>query len=316
MSGAILGTAFGAMQIVYAAYRDIKSNKENCTALVQRAEIVVEELKLLAGRQTQEEDTMTERVGTLLSAFENMAQVIRQIGHKNWLRALLDADRDAIQVEHCHRCLTDLMLLFNIEQGLDQWNLQQENEHARKRDHHDLLQVTQSVQSELATQGLLIGEVLDMVRTLSQSPTLNAPAPSASPISMTSHTYHRTGSPNLSKFQPITRRDTVEVGVREDSNMATPKSQRRVSWLDKLGLQRISTAQISIPGVGPTYSVKTQGISGSKAARTKGPLELVLGIPKHKSENLKVAARDLSDDNRPVFFRARSQTYPKATLFF
>ncbi|CAE6447876.1 unnamed protein product [Rhizoctonia solani] len=102
------------MQIIYAAYRDVKSNRENCVALVHRAEIVVEELKLLVTRHLQEEEMIAGRVDALLLAFETTAQVIRRIGHKNWLRALLDADRDAIQVEHCHRCLTDLMFLFNV----------------------------------------------------------------------------------------------------------------------------------------------------------------------------------------------------------
>ncbi|CAE6528063.1 unnamed protein product [Rhizoctonia solani] len=207
MSGAVLGTAFGAMQIIYAAYRDVKSNRENCATLVHRAEIVVGELKSLVVRQMQDEEVIAEKIENLLSAFETTAQVIRQIGHKNWLRALLDADRDAIQVEHCHQCLTDLMFLFNIEQNFDQWNLQRENELARKRDHHNLLRVTHSVQSELATQGEIIGEVLEMVRvsqstnlgnaelnvipkTLSQSPTFNAPARGASQDSRVNCTYH------------------------------------------------------------------------------------------------------------------------------
>ncbi|KDN38173.1 hypothetical protein RSAG8_09676, partial [Rhizoctonia solani AG-8 WAC10335] len=171
-------------------FRDVKSNKDNCTALVHRAEIVMEGLKLLVVRQMQEEEEIAGRIETLLSAFKTTAQVIHQIGHKNWLRALLDADRDAIQVEHCHRCLTDLMFLFNIEQDLDQWNLQRENERARKRDHHNLLQVAHSVQSELTTQGEIIGEVLDMVRTLSQSPAFNAPARGASRDLVTNCTRH------------------------------------------------------------------------------------------------------------------------------
>ncbi|CAE6422332.1 unnamed protein product, partial [Rhizoctonia solani] len=101
-----------------------------------------------------------------------------------------------------------------IEQGLDQWNSQRENEHARKHDHHDLLQVAQSVQSELTTQGELIEEVLDIVRTLSQSPTFNtpAPAPRASPIPMTNHHTRSPTHPDLSNSQPITRRDTIEGG--------------------------------------------------------------------------------------------------------
>ncbi|KAG8762881.1 hypothetical protein FRC11_007342 [Ceratobasidium sp. 423] len=307
MSGALLGTAFGAMQIVYAAHRDVKSNRENCTALVHRAEIVMEELKLLASHQAQGEEMITERIGSLLSAFETTAQVIRQIGHKNWLRALLDADHDAIHIEHCHRCLTDLMFLFNIEQGLDQRNLQQENERARQRDHDNLLQVAESVQSELTTQGEIIDEVLEMVRTLSRSPTFNVPAHGASQTSMTSHTYHGASSPGTrravpappaaSKSRPITRERIDRGGPKRYSDTTAPQTQRRRSWMNKLGFQKIAAVRISIPSMGTLYSIKARRMSLSKPVRAKNTAMLASSPPECKSDNSKSPTKGVPNGN-------------------
>ncbi|CAE6412581.1 unnamed protein product [Rhizoctonia solani] len=280
MSGALLGTAFGAMQIIHAAYRDVKSNKEKCASLVQRAEVVVDELKLLANRQYQEEDEgMAERIGALQAAFETTAQIIRQVGDKNWFKALLDADRDAVHVEDCHRRLTDLVLLFNIEQGFDQWAAQRENEQSRKRDHQDLLQVAQSVQSELSTQGEIIGEVLEMVRTLSQSPTFNDPAYGAS------QTHHHAGSPHLHptvhQHRLIAKGCASGGGVKGEMSTTPPQIQRRGSWMNRLGFQRISAIRISMPGTGATPSKKVRRMSRPKSVSSL----VVIPIAKPKSES-------------------------------
>ncbi|KAL5636527.1 hypothetical protein ACGC1H_000474 [Rhizoctonia solani] len=254
----------------------------------------------------QDNEVIIERIENLLSAFETTAQVIRQIGHKNWLRALLDADRDAIQAEHCHRCLTDLMFLFNIEQNLDQWNMQRENERARKRDHHNLLRVTHSVQSELTTQGEIIGDVLEMVRTLSQSPTFNVPARGASQDSITNCTYHGVNSPNTrntgpgrpesSMLQSIPERNAHREGARNGSN-AVPRIriQRRGSWMDKFGLQKISAVRLSILGVSAPHMTKTRGTDCSKPVGAKSPP--TLASPKYKFRSSKVSSKGLSHKN-------------------
>ncbi|CAE6522413.1 unnamed protein product [Rhizoctonia solani] len=191
------------------------------------------------------------------------------------------------------------MFLFNIEQGLDQWNFQRENEQARRRDHRDLLRVTQSVQSELATQGEIIEEVLEMVRTLSQSPKFNAPAHGESQTSITSHTLHSASSPgahraepappSLSKTRPLTRRrmDRGGPGLKGHSNTTAPQTQRQGSWMNKLGFQKITTVRISIPGIGATYSTKARRMSRSNPTRDKNTMMFASSPPKCKSDDSK-----------------------------
>ncbi|KDQ12761.1 hypothetical protein BOTBODRAFT_409930 [Botryobasidium botryosum FD-172 SS1] len=173
MASAVVSVALNSLQLIYLAYTSVKNNKQRCARLVERCQLVVSRLELIV-KQRGDKD-LIDKIGDLEKAFKMVAVTIQRIGHQGWLRSLIHSDEDALAVEQCHRILTDLIELFNMQEIIDIGLWQKENEAARREDHQQLLQVGKgietgnaSIRDELVAQGATINQVLEIVRSMSR----------------------------------------------------------------------------------------------------------------------------------------------------
>ncbi|ELU45441.1 hypothetical protein AG1IA_00530 [Rhizoctonia solani AG-1 IA] len=261
MSGALLSTAFGAMQIVYTAYRDTKSNKEKCASLVQRAEFVVEELKVRVGSSTGDLMYHTEPLkqqhrcdvqsNNCTNAYPDIIepqQTIHEVGHKNWLKALLDADRDAIHVEH----------FSSGPSRLEKYSINVPH------------RMKMSGPGRLTTRAYFKWPNPYKASCLHKSPTFG------SPVYSTNQDHRSAGSPSsrpiAQECQPVAKEPGFSGKAKGGASTAVPQIQRRKSWMNKIGLQMIPVVRIPMPGIRaiPSNKARMMAKSHTKIAPDAG----------------------------------------------